>query len=249
MLKSRSQNGMLRRELGLEFGTKKAKKAIETNSQNTHAARSGIGTDIADDNNDNDDNDDASPTQPQTPSTHKSLRQTDPLAAAILDSMDKSEAHMPTREDMQAASDAAKPRPQANLDAQTPAQVYPIENLIADDDLHAMTVKDWLDAIRNGQEVVQSSKFVARRLTHVAQKNDIQALRLLKYISTLRDFFAALKKTMRGGGRKLPPREQLKDKTGVNNYILDSIRRRFTNGSYVDFIIYIKRILCYPYWN
>ena len=226
MLISHLQKGMLRRELGLEFGTKKAKKAIESNSQNTPAtARSDIDAEIDDD----DDDDDTTPTELQ--STHnKSLRQTDPLAAAILDSMDKSEAHMPTREDMQAASDAAKPRPQANLDAQTPAEVYPIRNLIAQEDLQAMTVKDWLDAIRNGQEVVQSSKFVARRLTHIAQKDDVLSLRLLKYISTLRDFYAALK-LIRGGGRKLPAREQLKDKIGVNNYILDSIRGQFTTGS------------------
>lgn len=225
---------MLRRELGLEFGTKKARKAIESSAAyNTPAtARSTFTTSNADKNNDDDDNDHgASQTQTESypPSTQKSLRHTDPLAAAILESMDRTEAHLPTREDMQAESDAAKPRPRANLDAQTRADVYPVESLVAEEELCAMIVKDWLDAVRNGQEVMQSSKFVARRLIHVAQKDDVQSLRLLKYISTLRDFYAALK-PQRGGGRKLPIREQLKNKTAQNNYILDSILRRFTNG-------------------
>ena len=224
---------MLRRELGLEFGTKKAKKVIEANTQNTLASpQSPIAAGPATDyDNDNDSNSNASQTQTEPPpSTQRSLRRTDPLAAVILESMDKKDAHMPSREDMQTASDAAKPRPRANLEAQAPAKVYSIDSLIAEEELHAMMVKDWLDAIRNGQEVMQSSKFVARRLAHVAQKNDLQSLRLLKYISTLRDFYAALK-PLRGGGRKLPMREQLKNKTGVNNYVLDCIRGRYTNGS------------------
>ena len=137
---------------------------------------------------------------------------------------------MPTREDMQAASDATKPRPRPNFEAQTPAQVYPIESLVAEDELHAMAVRDWLDAARDGQEVLQSSKFVARRLVHVAQENDVQLIKLLKYISTLQNFYAALK-PLRGGGRRLPAREQLKSKTGVNYYVLDGIRGRFTNGT------------------
>ena len=219
---------MLRKELGLEFGTKRARKVIEANIQTTPAhPRSPIaGHDEHGVNSD----DSQTQTEPPPPSTQRSLRHTDPLAAAILETMDRTEAHMPSREDMQIASDAAKPRPRANLEAQTPAEVYPIEHLVEEEELRAMMVKDWLDAIQKGNEVVQSSKFVARRLMHVAQKNDVQTLRLLKYISTLRDFHAALK-PLKGGGRKLPRREQLKEKTGVNSYVLDCVRRRFTNGS------------------
>ena len=222
---------MLRQELGLEFGTKRAKKVIEANLQTTPAPPR---TSMADDNDRDDEHDvnsDDSQTQTEPPpSAQRSLRQTDPLAAAILETMDRADVHMPSREDMQIASDAVKPRPRANLEAQTAAEVYPVDNLVGEEELSAMVVKDWLDAIRNGQEVMQSSKFVARRLMHVAQRNDVRSLRLLKYITTLRDFYAALK-PMRGGGRKLPVREQLKSKTGANNYVLDCIRERFTNGS------------------
>jgi len=51
----------------------------------------------------------------------------------------------------------------------------------------------------------------------------------MKYIYILMNFFIALK-PLRSGGKKLPPREDLKKMTGAGDAILDGIRRTFAVG-------------------
>ena len=196
----------LRRSLGMEFGTKKAKKAIAALTDNA-----------------------ISPRKPTT-SAGPEGQSRDALATAVLESMASSTAGMPTREDIQAAVDEAKPRPKPNMDATSPAEVYPLDSLISSEERAAMHVTDWLYAVQNNQVIKCSSRFVANRLQSIASSNDVSRLKVLRYILAIIDFNAALK-PLRGGGKKLPLRDDLKKKFGIPDVVLNSMKRKFTAGS------------------
>ena len=155
----------------------------------------------------------------------------DPLTAAIISSMEKTDAHMhlPTRQDLQAQSDASKPRPYANMDATSPAEVYPLETLMTEDEMQAMLVQDWIESVRAGKDVVLESKFAARRLHKAAGREDMRTLKILKYITVLKKFHVILH-PLKDGGRKVPGKEQLRRKVDASEFALDSLRLRFTNG-------------------
>lgn len=196
----------LRRSLGMEFGTKKAKKAIAALTDNAISPRK------------------------STTSTGPEGQSKDALAIAVLDSMASSAAGMPTREDIQAAADEAKPRPKPNMDATSPAEVYPLDSLISREERVAIQVSNWLYAVENNESIKSTSRFVANRLQSIASSQDIRRLKVLRYILAIIDFNAALK-PLRGGGKKLPLRDDLKKKVDVPDVILDGMKRKFTAGS------------------
>jgi len=198
--------GSLRRSLGMEFGTKKAKKAIAALTDNA-----------------------ISPRKSET-SARPDSQSKDALVTAVLESMASSTAGMPTRDDIQAAVDEAKPRPKPNMDATTPAEVYPLDSLISREERVAMQVTDWLYAVENKEAVKTSSRFVANRLQNIASSKDISRLKALRYILAIIDFNAVLK-PLRGGGRKLPLRDELKKKVNIPDAVLDGMKRKFAAGS------------------
>lgn len=193
-----------RQTLGLEFGTKKARKAIASLTENAIA--------------------------PTRAGPDGAQATADPLAAATLDSISANTASMPTRESLQAAVDASKPRPPANLAATTPAEVYTPEALIGAEELKMVGVKEWMDAFENKEDVKTHSRFVSRRLRGLAERKDGKGLKVLRYLLLLLDFYAALK-AGRGGGRRLPPKEELAKKMGgVQSALVEGVRRRFAEG-------------------
>ena len=133
--------------LGSAFGTKKSQKAIRALTENAIASPS------------------------------KSTSKNNILASAVLESMSQTVSSMPTREELQASIDEAKPRPKANLDAKTPGEVYTVEDLVGLDTLRMLGVKGWQDAIEKGEDVQTSSKFVAKRLVKVVGWKDVRRLK------------------------------------------------------------------------
>ncbi|KAK5018183.1 DNA-directed RNA polymerase I subunit rpa49 [Cryomyces antarcticus] len=206
-----------RQALSSEFGTKKARKAIASLTENAIASGRGRAT-----------------------SPGGTAIKQDASSAAVLDSMASSTDTMPDKAALQAAVDDAKPRPRANLAATTPADVYTLDGLIGAD-MRSIAVLDWQAAAVRNDDVRTPSRFVSRRLAAVAQGGDVGKLKALRYVLLLLNFLAALKPG-RGGGRRLPPRDELEKKTGAAGALLDGIRRRFGDGGgmskwHVDYLI------------
>ncbi|KAK3065290.1 hypothetical protein LTS18_002693 [Coniosporium uncinatum] len=186
-----------RKQLIMEFGTRKAKKAMAALTEN--AIKTGdVGAE-------------------------------DPVAKATLESMAPVLDEMPTRESMQEAVDANKPRPQPNTAASTPAEVYSTDTLIGDEVFANITVNDWLEKAATGEDIKTSSRFVARRIAALAQGKEVVKLKYVKFMLVLINFHNALSPA-RGGGRKLPQREKLREKLGMPDLILGPITRKFCDG-------------------
>lgn len=196
----------MRQELTRTFGTKKARKAIASLTENAISPRKG-------------------PNSNGTGGPSLS----DPVNAALLESMNVSAAGTATREQLQAASEESKPRPKANLQAETPEDVYPVEVLIGTDTLKIIMVKEWEDAVRALEPVTTKSRFVSQRLNKVAASGDIKKLKILRYLLLLLDFLFALKPAGKGS-RKLPERDDLRKATNVQDFLIDTVRKRFADG-------------------
>ncbi|KZF19117.1 RNA polymerase I associated factor, A49-like protein [Xylona heveae TC161] len=192
----------LRNTLGMEFGTKKAKKAIASLTENAITAS-------------------------------EDAKSTNSVADAVLDSMTESTQNMATREELQAAIDDAKPRPKANLDATTPAEVYPIDYLVGHDEMRTIAVKEWQDAVSANRNIETKSRFVSKRLNKVVASGDIPKIKALRYLLLLLDFHLSLKSGPKGV-KKLPQKEEMRKFMGVQDSWIDGVRRRFAEGSQLN---------------
>ncbi|KAL1637314.1 DNA-directed RNA polymerase I subunit rpa49 [Diplodia intermedia] len=209
----RQTNFALRQELGKEFGTKKAKKALASITENAINPTAGAAEG----------------------------KVTDAVAKAVLESVADATADAPTREALQQAVDENKPRPKANLEATTPAEVYPPDVLIGADNMRLIEVKSWLEAVEKNESINTESLFVSRRLVAVGSSKNIKKLKVLKYMLLLIDFLGALKPA-RNGAKKLPQRADLEKRTNTSGALLDGVRRKFVDGSeltkwHVDYLI------------
>lgn len=196
----RQTMGSQRQTLGMEFGTKKAKKAIASLTENAIT--------------------------PQNGAASAGTRQ-NALTEAVMDNLATTTASIPTREEKQATIDSAHPRPLPNLAAIRPSEVYALKSLVSDEDLSKLAVKDWEDALAAGEKIETNMRFVAFRLDALNGKT--RMLKVMKYLYILLNFYIALK-PLRGGGKKLPQREDLKKATGADSAILDGIKRNFAQG-------------------
>ena len=210
--KSRTTLSAQRQELGLEFGSKRAKKAIAATVQNAIAPTQARPTDAAS----------SAPVK------------LDALGSALLSDAAAATQNHPSRAAMQAEVDDAKPRPKANLNAKTPAEVYTIDGLIGADVMKALAVQEWLDNAGKGDPVQTHSKYVATRLQAVAtgSRKDIQKLKVLKYIEILVIFFMNLKQGQKGT-KALPKLTELKDKLNTNETVLNHVAQSFSDGGNV----------------
>lgn len=190
----------VRQELGMAFGTKKAKKAIASISENAIAPIKHVEGSV----------------------------KADPLAAAVLESMAASAANVPTKAAVQAEIDDAKPRPKHNANAKKVEEVYEISSIVGDDIMREVKVKPWVDSVEAGIPVETLSRFVSRRLKGIVEAEDIKKLKVLRYMLLLIKFFHALK--VGGRVKKVPQREELRAKLEVDNSLVETIRRRFSDG-------------------
>jgi DNA-directed RNA polymerase I subunit RPA49 len=127
-----------RNNLGQAFGTKKAKKALASVTENAISARKD---------------------QPA---------KLDAAAQAMIASMAKDTEGMATRDELAVEADASKPRPKANLNATDIKDVYTIENLIGVDILKVVPVLDWQQAMKAKKEIIVKSEYVANRIQKVS---------------------------------------------------------------------------------
>ncbi|MCJ1383412.1 DNA-directed RNA polymerase I subunit rpa49 [Xylographa soralifera] len=185
--------------LGEAFGTKKSQKAIRALTENAIAPQNSSGKSVL-----------------------------DPLASAVIDSMSHASGPAATRAELQAAIDGAKPRPKPNLEAETPAEVYKIEDLIGASSLQALKVRDWQSAVEANKDVQTSSKYVSRRLVKVVSSKNIMRLKALRYVLLLLDWFSCLKPGMKSM-KKLPQRDDITKAVGgeITGSLLESLGRRF----------------------
>ena len=189
----------------MEFGTKKAKKALLSLTENA-----------------------ISPQKSRTDAEAPVTPLKDALTSAILDNMNASAAGMPTREERQAAVDEAKPRPQPNTAAEKPEDVYPLEQLVPEDLSRSLEVKPWIEIAERNESITTHSRYVSHRVHAVALKKDIKKLKTLRYILALITFKAACAPN-RKGGLKLPKeRDGLKTRVEASQPVLDAIRQRFS---------------------
>src|SRR5690606_13879095 len=110
---------------------------------------------------------------------------------ATLDAIGSATVGMATREELQAAADAVKPIPKANLEASDIQDVYDPLALIGAEILNSIRVNDWQHAVDTNEGVRTPSKYVASRLNAVAQgPNNTSRLRLLRYTYFLILYYA-----------------------------------------------------------
>lgn len=155
---------------------------------------------------------------------------------------------------VQAQIQAAKPLPQANLEASHPSDVYPIENLVPGgvSTLRQLPgVKEWQDTVAAGLSVVTTSRYVSRRLDAVVSSGNITQIQILRFIFLLLEFARSLRsgrdpKSSGPGSKRMPTREDLRrilssstggagasDKSSsppteaVPESVIDAVRRRF----------------------
>lgn len=169
-----------RSNLGLAFGTKKSQKAIRARTANAIKA---------------------SPTKSKS-QTSENRRALDPLASAVVSSMAQFTSSMPTREQMQADIDQNKPIPKPNMAAESPAEVYPVEQLVGGTNvLRNMNVQELMDKVNAGEDVQTKSLFISRRLRAVVQSNDVKRVKTLRYLLLLLEWYKGLKIGSRGAKR------------------------------------------------
>lgn len=199
----------LRNDLGQTFGTKKARKAIASLTENAISAR-------------------------QTSPGGSQRTKMDSVTTAMLESIAEATGNMATREELSAAVDEAKPRPKANLAAESVNEVYTVESLIGPEITKLIPVKEWRDAVKAGKEVITKSKYVAHRLQKAA--SDIEKLRALRYLLCLLEFFTSARSKGRGI-RILPSRDALRAAIpGVPEAVVEHIRRKFSvNGQMLKY--------------
>jgi DNA-directed RNA polymerase I subunit RPA49 len=155
----------------------------------------------------------------------------DASASAILGSLADASSTNPTKEQMQADMDKAKPRPRANLDAEKPEDVYPLETLVGSNMLREVNVKSWTDAVAKGEDVPTTSLFVSRNLVRIVKTKDAKQIKALRALLIMIQWYKGLKPGGREG-KKLPKKEDMADAVpGVESRVLDIMRSRFASNA------------------
>lgn len=201
-----------RHDLGMTFGTKKAKKAINALTENAIAPQQAGGEEL----------------------DQEGIRnaiKADPAQAAIMESMAAAVSSAPTAASLQAAVDENKPRPKANLHAEHPKDVYPLSTIIGVETMKEVKVRPWVEANEAGEPIQSTSRFVSYRVENLLQNDDIPKLKVLRYVLVLIKFYQALIPGGKSGGRKLPLRDKLVKAMGEEAFLLETVKRRFTEGS------------------
>ncbi|KAF1986011.1 RNA polymerase I associated factor, A49-like protein [Aulographum hederae CBS 113979] len=212
--KNRTSRAAAREALGLAFGTKKAKKNIGSVTEN--AITSGEIT--------------------------SGLNKDDLVEAAVLKQVEETTKDMPTKEDLQATADDTKPRPKPNLGAIKFSDVYTAKDVIGEEILALISVKPWLEVVEKKENIKLPFRFIAHRMTSLAQKKEIRRLKVLRYLHMLLSFNQLLKPIGRTSGKKLPSRKDIRIKAEMPDAIADGVIRKFCDGKemtkwHVDYLM------------
>lgn len=197
-----------RTDLGQTFGTKKAKKAIRGSELNALGSRSGQGDDQGE------------------------PAKLDDASRATLTLVGQATSTMATKEELQAAIDAAKPVPRANPDAQEVDQVYRPEDLIGEEILNLVPIREWQEKVQHKEGIQTPSRFVAARVNAIANDDEaVTRLRVLRYLAFVLVFYLCTRPGKQRGTRQLPPREKLRQLLSpAPEAVLENIRRKFSDA-------------------
>lgn len=149
------------------------------------------------------------------------------MAENVLQGMSGATDDMPTTAQLAAAVDESKPRPRANLSAEYPIDVYPIDVVVGKELMALIEVNDWVTASESGKGVEVGSRFVAKRITKLVKNKQYQKLKVLRFILLcvkLNDIAKPGK-----GAKRLPPKGKFEAAIGedVPAALGNTIRRRF----------------------
>jgi DNA-directed RNA polymerase I subunit RPA49 len=196
--------GQQREELGREFGTKKAKRALDDRTTNAIVGR---GSD-------------------------NKQKTTNDVQSAILDSMSAPGGAAAMREDeaLEAAL-ASKPIPKPNLAAATVEEVYPLNTLMPPQDAKLVSIKEWEENAKADIEMTLTHRYPGNRVEALGKREDILRLKALGYLNLLLDFHAALT-SLGKTGKKVPRKEVMDRKLATwPEALVSSVRKRFANGA------------------
>ncbi|RYP26183.1 hypothetical protein DL767_008135 [Monosporascus sp. MG133] len=213
----------MRTDLGHAFGTKKAKKALASITENAIAPEKAIAD------------------------AGGNANKLDTSQKAVMESIREVTVGMASTEDLQAAADAAKPVPPGNFNAKEIQDVYKPEELIGGDVLTAIPIKDWQDQIKQKLDKQHSSAFVAGRLVSIGQGPDsVKRLRTLRYLDLLIKFQRAVWGGKGRGAKRVPPKDKLREvMQPAPEPVIENIRRKFsTNGEMRKFHVDLVRTYC-----
>ena len=147
--------------------------------------------------------------------------------------MDVSASSTLAQEEAKQAMENAKPGPNPNLQAETPTDVYPLEELVGLDLLRVLTVRDWQDKVEAGEDILTNSRFVSGRVRAIVKSDEVRKIKTLKYLLLLVQWYHSLKPAY-GQGKKLPSSKELVTAMkGVSEDLREGIRQRFADGKYV----------------
>ncbi|CBF86529.1 hypothetical protein AN2283.2 [Aspergillus nidulans FGSC A4] len=217
-----------RTDLTYTFGTKKSRKATQSMAENAQLSNAPSGAATA---------------------AESALLESMPAESA-LDIAAKSAA-------VQAEVQAAKPLPQANLDAKHPSEVYPLETLIPNGKatLRQLPIKEWQDTISAGLTVATTSRYVSSRIDDIVESGNTTHLQILRFVLVLLELARALRSGKGRGNKRLPSRDDLRrilsggsksssdnstddlssSQSTISDPIIDGIRRKFApSGSTVS---------------
>lgn len=198
-----------RNDLGQIFGTKKARKAIASVTENA-----------------------ISPDKALRQLANGQMSKLDGAAAAIIAGMADATKGMATKDDLAKAVDDAKPRPKANLEATEIADVYTIDELIGNDTLKLIPVLQWQDSMKKKKEITCTSSYVARRLGKTRHDN-IEKLKILRYMLLLIDVYNNAPGIR--GMKRWPSPSTLKGAVGnVPEAVLEGVKRKFADGGFIS---------------
>jgi DNA-directed RNA polymerase I subunit RPA49 len=190
----------------MEFGNKKTKKQIATRADNAV-----IG------------------------SSSRADGKRDVASEALLASIAKTVASMPTVDAMNAAAEEKKPKPKADLSAQRPDLVYPIENLIAPEVMQSINVQDWIDAVNKKTPPAITSRFVQTRLTDFVISRDLTKIKVLRYMLHVITFFHSLRSV--GKSKRIPARPELLSKMRAPEFLVEAVKKQFGREKYDPFCL------------
>lgn len=196
----------LRVDLGQTFGTRKAKKAIESNVLNAISPRKQPG--------------DNTPTK------------IDAASRAMLTSVGEVTSTMATREQLDAVVNDAKPVPKANTDAEEIQDAYDPEDVIGADVLNLVPIREWQEKARHNENIQSASRFVAHRVNTIAANDEAETrLRVLRYLSFVLVFYLSTKPGREKGTRRVAQRDDLREALApAPEAVVENIRRKFSDA-------------------
>lgn len=149
--------------------------------------------------------------------------------------IDASAPSLHAQEETKQTVEEARPGPKPHLKAETPSEVYPLEELVGLDVLRVLTVRDWQEKVAAGEDIVTRSRYVSGRVREVVKSGNVREIKALKYLLLLVQWYHCLKSTNRSGAKGLPSRTAVaKAMDGTSEELRESIRMKFAEGKYVN---------------